>query len=379
MPYEVNDAAMTDMSPLQARLLATYMSALEDQDANEEAAQIQSTAPAPPPDPAPAPPPPPRVEPKVPGRSDTYAKKMGELLLKGWKMLGENCPETGEVPLMQHPTSGRKFSIATGRFTDEAATPAPAPAAPALAPAKQQLDEAADGYEGGGRGRGRGRGRGAAPTAAEPAPAPAAQPPPPVPPASSRAVSDSDEWCEEMSKLMLKGWKMLNESCPVTNAVPLMGHPKTGRKFSVAVGKYVDEIEKPPTKADGLPALTEEPEPPPPPSPPKAYPRVAAPAPAPPPPPAAPQPPLAAPTLPPPAVFPPPAALPIALGASGGAARDGVAALDTAAAALAHQMAMSANQLAAAPTPPPLALVEAISKCAEAIKAVEGARRALAA
>ena len=46
---------------------------------------------------------------------------MGDLLLKGWKMLGENCPETGETPLMQHPTNGRKFSIATGRYTDEQA------------------------------------------------------------------------------------------------------------------------------------------------------------------------------------------------------------------------------------------------------------------
>jgi hypothetical protein len=44
---------------------------------------------------------------------------MGELLLKGWRMLGEDCPLTGEVPLMQHPTSGRKFSIAAGQYTDE--------------------------------------------------------------------------------------------------------------------------------------------------------------------------------------------------------------------------------------------------------------------
>ena len=42
---------------------------------------------------------------------------------------------------------------------------------------EEQLDEAADGYEGGNRGRGRGRGRGAVQTAAEPAPAPAASAP----------------------------------------------------------------------------------------------------------------------------------------------------------------------------------------------------------
>ena len=33
---------------------------------------------------------------------------------------------------------------------------------------------------------------------------------------------------------------MLDESCPVTSEVPLMQHPTTGRKFSIAVGKYVD-------------------------------------------------------------------------------------------------------------------------------------------
>eukprot|EP00967_Tisochrysis_lutea_P004958 scaffold5880_cov32-Tisochrysis_lutea.AAC.8 len=52
-------------------------------------------------------------------RADLYSKKMGELLLKGWRMLGEDCPLTGEVPLMQHPATGRKFSIAAGQYTDE--------------------------------------------------------------------------------------------------------------------------------------------------------------------------------------------------------------------------------------------------------------------
>ena len=70
---------------------------------------------------------------------------MSELMLKGWKMLGENCPVTGTVPLMQHPKSGRKFSVALDMYIDElpaagngtaapaalapvTATPAPAPA-----------------------------------------------------------------------------------------------------------------------------------------------------------------------------------------------------------------------------------------------------------
>eukprot|EP00965_Chrysotila_dentata_P231915 6198635-Pleurochrysis_carterae.AAC.2 len=55
----------------------------------------------------------------MPSRADLYSKKLGELLLKGWKMLGETCPATDEVPLMQHPVTGRKFSIATGMYVDE--------------------------------------------------------------------------------------------------------------------------------------------------------------------------------------------------------------------------------------------------------------------
>ena len=39
--------------------------------------------------------------------------------MKSWKMLDEHCPVTGQVPLMEHPTNGRKFSVATGKFLDE--------------------------------------------------------------------------------------------------------------------------------------------------------------------------------------------------------------------------------------------------------------------
>ena len=42
--------------------------------------------------------------------------------------------------------------------------------------------------------------------------------------------------------MMLKGWKMLNEQCPVSGLVPLMEHPTTGRKYTVVAQKYLDEI-----------------------------------------------------------------------------------------------------------------------------------------
>ena len=56
-------------------------------------------------------------------------------------MLGENCPATGRVPLMRHPTNGRSFSVATGQYVDEmgAAPSAAPPAAPAPVTARSAL------------------------------------------------------------------------------------------------------------------------------------------------------------------------------------------------------------------------------------------------
>lgn len=55
-------------------------------------------------------------------------------------LLGEHCPETGEVPLMQQPKTGRKFSVAIDKFIDELHQPKPATSpAPALPPAQARL------------------------------------------------------------------------------------------------------------------------------------------------------------------------------------------------------------------------------------------------
>ena len=167
-------------------------------------------------------------------RRELYSKKLGELLLKGWRMLEESCPETNEVPLMQHPSTGRKFSIATGKYTDEMETAQSEDAAAASAPPT--------------------------PVAPSPAPAPAPAPAPdsdarrraalggpgaeagaPSPDEKARR-QQMDEWPAKMSELMLKGWKMLGENCPVTGTVPLMQHPKSARKFSVALDMYIDEL-----------------------------------------------------------------------------------------------------------------------------------------
>ena len=54
-------------------------------------------------------------------RSDEMSAKMSDMLLRGWKMLNEYCPETGDVPLMQN-REGRKYSVALEKFIDEIET-----------------------------------------------------------------------------------------------------------------------------------------------------------------------------------------------------------------------------------------------------------------
>ena len=96
-----------DSDEISARLLSTYQTALEESQGRSPAKTPAAAKP------------PPTPTSSARKRSDLYSKKMGELLLKGWKMLGENCPATGEVPLMQHPTNERKFSVAANKYLDE--------------------------------------------------------------------------------------------------------------------------------------------------------------------------------------------------------------------------------------------------------------------
>ena len=166
-------------------------------------------------------------------RADLYSKKLGELLLKGWTMLGENCPMTGEVPLMRDPKSGRSYSIACGQYTDEmelhsahvgkesAATEAPsAQPKQAYSPgplesaylAMRQSEPTSEGMA-----------QRAAPSPAqepsqlEPSPAVAARPTPraepplgSTAPAGEEASMSSDDWSQRMSSLLLKGGNCLS-------------------------------------------------------------------------------------------------------------------------------------------------------------------------
>jgi uncharacterized Zn finger protein (UPF0148 family) len=66
---------------------------------------------------------------------------------------------------------------------------------------------------------------------------------------SSGAVISSSDISAQLSDLLLKGWRMLEEECPVTAACPLMQQKSTGRKFSVALQKFIDELDDGPDPA----------------------------------------------------------------------------------------------------------------------------------
>ena len=319
-----------DSDEISARLLSTYQTALEESQGRSPAKTPAAAKP------------PPTPTSSARKRSDLYSKKMGELLLKGWKMLGENCPATGEVPLMQHPVSGRKFSIAAGKYTDEmvldggeadeeeddeyALVAPPAAPSPPAAPAPAADDDDFDAL----------------------APLSKAD--------EARRAADrkqSDEWCAAMSALMLKGWKMLGDNCPITGRVPLMQHPTNERKFSVAANKYLDEM---PAAAIAAANPAEAGSAPPPPRPPPAPTTTA----------------LA--VAPAPAPAPTPRAPPRAQYAAA-AAGSATASLEAARAALVRKLDETVAALAEAP-PPASALVDAVAKCADALAATERALKA---
>jgi uncharacterized Zn finger protein (UPF0148 family) len=196
---------------------------------------------------------------------------------------------------------------------------------------------------------------------------------------------DDDKWSQQMSSLLLNGWKMLNEQCPTTGLVPLMEHPVNGRKFSVATNRFCDEPDDgaaeaeqttstapPPKSVDvAVPATTTSVEEvsigaeAAPPSfggytraKPTSRPEVVAP--------------VASPIRS--AVVPKPAA-PAPAAKARPSQSEG--ALDAAASAIREQLAACTEQLAAAPPPPPPELLVALGQCAGALATVEKARRAL--
>mmetsp|Transcript_12113 Transcript_12113/g.19718 ORF Transcript_12113/g.19718 Transcript_12113/m.19718 type:complete len:457 (-) Transcript_12113:108-1478(-) len=141
---------------------------------------------------------------------NTISKNIGDRLMQGWTMLAEECPVTHRCPLMQDPKTKRKYSAALDRFIDE---------------------------NNGGKDENKPLNQ---PETAETTP--------PVVPAKVRDtkisinnVDSTDDISKRIGDLLLKGWTMLDEECPVTHACPLMQDPSTKRKFSAALNRFTDE------------------------------------------------------------------------------------------------------------------------------------------
>lgn len=139
--------------------------------------------------------------------SDECSAEIGTLLMQGWTMLGETCPVTNAVPLMQD-TNGRKYSVALGAYLDELEDK----------DKSTERDANVDSTE----------------VACEKEKTNTTR--------LRRAIKSNDECSKEIGTLLMQGWTMMGETCPITNAVPLM-QDKSGRKYSVALGMYLDELE----------------------------------------------------------------------------------------------------------------------------------------
>ena len=143
---------------------------------------------------------------KIPEKTKTdseISREIGVLLLKGYRMLDKVCPYTNACPLMRD-RDGREFSVAIGKYLDEVE--------------EEEEEETSTKI----------------------------QDPVPISNTTSHTtLTDQDDKTEENARkcgeLMLKGWKMLATTCPVTGTVPLMQN-KEGRKYSVAIGKFMDEL-----------------------------------------------------------------------------------------------------------------------------------------
>ena len=148
-------------------------------------------------------------------KSDVYAKRIGEKLLQGWSLLQETCPVSMECPLMAD-TDGRQWSPALNAYLDDYSPRAEggvddAAAEPAVKKSQRQtMEEMPADFSGLSEDVGSER-------------------------------EEFNEWSKKMGEMLCQGWSMSAELCPWTKALPLMC--KDGRKYSVAAGKYVEEVE----------------------------------------------------------------------------------------------------------------------------------------
>ena len=170
-------------------------------------------------------------------RMNVQSKRISEKLLMGWKMLKAVCPITNECPLLEDK-NGRQWSAALNMYVDEykevedvpndetpplqsnITQPSKSlPSSSITARSNVEVDEPGPEHDFSDEWK--------PPTAEE-----------------EREMFEKqkrhDEMSKKMGQMLLTGWKMLDEICPVTGEVPLM-QDKNGRKFSVALNACIGE------------------------------------------------------------------------------------------------------------------------------------------
>lgn len=142
---------------------------------------------------------------------NVLTKRINERLLKRWTMLAEECPVTHACPLLREPDTNRLYSAALDEFVD-AQKPEQPPVQKAPEPITKESNNGDDydiEYNN---------------------------------PLFKPAEDDSEQQAKRLSQRLVQGWVMLDEECPVTGRCPLMEEPNSGRKYSAALDKFLDEF-----------------------------------------------------------------------------------------------------------------------------------------
>eukprot|EP00941_MAST-03F_sp_MAST-3F-sp1_P003216 g3216.t1 len=156
------------------------------------------------------------------------SKKISQLLLQGWKMLAEHCPVTNSCPLMQN-REGRNFSVALDKFLDELENENSCDPHTTDEDKLQNKTEESNDEKKSGKIENSDLSVGV------------------TYPVDKNKDSEDErrkqrqQWSKRLGQLMLQGWTMLGETCPVTHKAPLMQN-REGRKYSVVLEKFLDEV-----------------------------------------------------------------------------------------------------------------------------------------
>ena len=170
---------------------------------------------------------------------NVQSKRISEKLLMGWKMLKTVCPITNECPVLEDK-NGRQWSAALNMYLDEYKEEEDTPTNE-TPPTQTHMSQPTASVQSASSISSRSNNV----VVDEPAPEhdftdgwkpPTAE--------EEREMAEKqkrhDEMSKKMGQMLLTGWKMLDEICPVTGEVPLM-QDKDGRKFSVALNACIGE------------------------------------------------------------------------------------------------------------------------------------------